>query len=249
VKASYGDARQQTEAGETMTRQVPRYKNYVPGMSAALVVPLLYKTASSARSTSSAGRRMPTMRPTAAVAAVRALTSPWRWRTRAVEQERKIAEVFETLAEIAARWRDSRSRRAAHAYCAVDQARHDYRTFAIMLSTSDADAGVQARRPVRRDGEQKRIKLGEGSSAMRRISTRSRCSSPTCPGSRYLKVIEDVRSELVIPLMLKDRCIGVFDLASRAGRVDKRPWEILTFSRTMPPALENARLYATAAAN
>ena len=31
---------------------------------------------------------------------------------------------------------------------------------------------------------------------------------------RYIKVVDDARSELVIPLMVKDRCIGVFDLES-----------------------------------
>ena len=31
---------------------------------------------------------------------------------------------------------------------------------------------------------------------------------------RYIKVVEDARSELVIPLLVKDRCIGVFDLES-----------------------------------
>src|SRR5262249_48130354 len=67
----------------------------------------------------------------------------------------------------------------------------------------------------------------------------------------YRKVIEDVRSELVIPLMLKDRCIGVFDLASpELDAFNKRHVEILTLlANQAAVALENARLYETVAAN
>ena len=35
---------------------------------------------------------------------------------------------------------------------------------------------------------------------------------------RYIKVVEDVRSELAIPMLLKDRCIGVFDLRESRAR-------------------------------
>ena len=46
---------------------------------------------------------------------------------------------------------------------------------------------------------------------------------------RYINVVEDVRSELVIPLLLKDRCIGVFDLESpELDAFNKRHVEILT---------------------
>ena len=68
---------------------------------------------------------------------------------------------------------------------------------------------------------------------------------------RYVKVIEDVRSELVIPLLYKDRCIGVFDLASpELDAFDKRHVELLTFlANNAAVAIENARLYETVVAN
>ena len=46
---------------------------------------------------------------------------------------------------------------------------------------------------------------------------------------RYIPLVPDVRSELVIPMLLKDRCIGVFDLESpELDAFSKRDIEILT---------------------
>ena len=68
---------------------------------------------------------------------------------------------------------------------------------------------------------------------------------------RYIKVVEDVRSELVIPLLLKDRCIGVFDLESpELDAFTKSDVEILTLLASQAAvAIENARLYETIRAN
>ena len=68
---------------------------------------------------------------------------------------------------------------------------------------------------------------------------------------RYIKVVDDVRSELVIPLLLKDRCIGVFDLeATELNAFNKRHVEILSLLASQAAvAIENARLYETILAN
>jgi sigma-B regulation protein RsbU (phosphoserine phosphatase) len=68
---------------------------------------------------------------------------------------------------------------------------------------------------------------------------------------RYIKVVDDVRSELVIPLLLKDRCIGVFDLESNElNAFNKRHIEILSLLASQAAvAIENARLYETILAN
>jgi serine phosphatase RsbU (regulator of sigma subunit) len=60
-----------------------------------------------------------------------------------------------------------------------------------------------------------------------------------------------VRSELAIPLLLKDRCIGVFDLESpELDAFSKRDVEILTLLASQAAvAIENARLYETVRAN
>ena len=97
-----------------------------------------------------------------------------------------------------------------------------------------------------------RVKLGHGSSATPRC-TRSRSTCPTCSlDPRYIKVVDDARSELVIPLMLQDRCIGVLrprePRARRASR--KSHVEILTLLASQAAvAIENARLYETIRAN
>ena len=64
---------------------------------------------------------------------------------------------------------------------------------------------------------------------------------------RYIKLVDDVRSELVIPLLSKDRCIGVFDLESpELDAFNKRHVEILTLlANQAAVAIENARLYET----
>jgi len=58
-------------------------------------------------------------------------------------------------------------------------------------------------------------------------------------------VVEDVRSELAIPLLLKDRCIGVIDLESpEPDAFSKRDVEILTLlAGQAAVAIENASLY------
>ena len=68
---------------------------------------------------------------------------------------------------------------------------------------------------------------------------------------RYIKFVEDVRSELVIPLLVKDRCIGVFDLESpELDAFGKSHVEMLTLlAGQAAVAIENARLYETIRAN
>ena len=64
-------------------------------------------------------------------------------------------------------------------------------------------------------------------------------------------MVEDCRSELVIPLLLKDRCIGVFDLESpELDAFSKSDVEMLTLLASQAAvAIENARLYETMRAN
>jgi serine phosphatase RsbU (regulator of sigma subunit) len=68
---------------------------------------------------------------------------------------------------------------------------------------------------------------------------------------RYIKVVDDVRSELVVPMLLKDRCIGVFDLESpELDAFSKRDVEILTLLASQAAvSIENARLYEELSAN
>jgi sigma-B regulation protein RsbU (phosphoserine phosphatase) len=62
---------------------------------------------------------------------------------------------------------------------------------------------------------------------------------------RYVNLVEDARSELVIPMMIKDRCIGVFDLESpELEAFTKEHKELLTLLASQAAvAIDNARLY------
>jgi sigma-B regulation protein RsbU (phosphoserine phosphatase) len=62
---------------------------------------------------------------------------------------------------------------------------------------------------------------------------------------RYINAVKDVRSELAIPLLLKDRCLGVLDLESpELDAFSKKHVELLTLLASQAAvAIENARLY------
>jgi sigma-B regulation protein RsbU (phosphoserine phosphatase) len=63
--------------------------------------------------------------------------------------------------------------------------------------------------------------------------------------TRYIRWVEDAKSELVIPMLIKDRCIGVFDLESpELDAFTKEHLELLTLLASQAAvAIDNARLY------
>ena len=68
---------------------------------------------------------------------------------------------------------------------------------------------------------------------------------------RYINAVVDAKSELVVPLLVKDRCIGAFDLESpELNAFTKRHVELLTLlASEAAVAIENARLWETVLAN
>ena len=129
----------------------------------------------------------------------------------------------------------------------------DYRTFGILLvndETQELEMKVAVRYgdKVDRAARQARHRPGRlrGAAQGSRARARRRRTDP-----RYIKVVDDARSELVIPLLLKDRCIGVFDLESpELDAFTKSHVEILTLLASQAAvAIENARLYETIRAN
>src|SRR3989442_7991925 len=59
-----------------------------------------------------------------------------------------------------------------------------------------------------------RVKIGTGLVGYAALHKQAVVVPDVSTDPRYIKVVDDARSELVIPLLLKDRCIGVFDLES-----------------------------------
>ncbi len=96
-----------------------------------------------------------------------------------------------------------------------------------------------------------RVRLGNGLVGYAALHKQPVLVPDVSADPRYIKVVEDARSELVIPLMLKDRCIGVFDLESpELDAFTKEHVEILTLLASQAAvAIENARLYETIRAN
>ena len=96
-----------------------------------------------------------------------------------------------------------------------------------------------------------RIKLGDGLVGYAALNKEAVNVSDVTADPRYIKLVDDVRSELVIPMLIKDRCIGVVDLESPLfNAFGKRDVEILTLLAAQAAvAIENARLYAAVRAN
>ena len=92
-----------------------------------------------------------------------------------------------------------------------------------------------------------RVKVGDGIVGYAALHKEVVLVPDVSADPRYIKVVDDARSELVIPLMLKERCIGVFDLESpELDAFSKSHTEILTqLASQAAVAIENARLYET----
>jgi sigma-B regulation protein RsbU (phosphoserine phosphatase) len=96
-----------------------------------------------------------------------------------------------------------------------------------------------------------RVKLGTGLVGYAALHKETVLVPDVANDPRYIKVVDEAKSELVIPLLLKDRCIGVFDLESpELDAFDKSHVEILQLLASQAAvAIENARLYETIVAS
>ena len=172
---------------------------------------------------------------------------------RLFEQERKYASTLETLSEIGREFAailnlDELLTRIAQLTRRVI----DYRTFGILLLNTDTQE-LETKVAVRYGDTvlPPRIRLGSGLVGFAALHKQVVLAPDVTQDPRYIEVAKDIRSELVIPLMLKDRCIGAFDLESpELDAFKKRDVEILTLLASQSAvAIENARLYETIRAN
>jgi phosphoserine phosphatase RsbU/P len=232
----------------------PRYVEMVPGMAAELVVPLLHKARPIGALNILSHERdqfslsdMALLRQFAAHVAVALVNA------RLFERTRSDAEAFETLAEIgrdvaAVLDLDELFARIAQLMRRVI----DYRTFGILLINDergelDMKFAVQYGEKV----QVPRVRLGEGLVGYAALHKEAVLVPDVSQDPRYIPLVPDVRSELVIPMLLKERCIGVLDLESpELEAFSKRDVEILTLLASQAAvAIENARLYETVRAN
>jgi sigma-B regulation protein RsbU (phosphoserine phosphatase) len=232
----------------------PHYIEVVPGMASTIAVPLVYQAKPiGALNVLSRERDRYTERDVAILRQFAAHVATALVNARLFAQQRLDAEAFELLAEIGREVAsvldlpELLSRIGSLARRVID-----YRTFGILLlneQTKELEMKIAVQY-----GEQvnvPRVPLGEGLVGYAALHREAVLVPDVSKDPRYIKVVDDVRSELAIPMLLKDRCIGVFDLESpELDRFTKRDVEILTLLASQAAvAIENARLYEEVSAN
>jgi phosphoserine phosphatase RsbU/P len=226
----------------------PNYVEVVPGMASTLAVPLIHKGKPiGALNVLSRARDMYSERDAAILRQFAAHVALALANARLFEQQRLDANAFETLAEIgrdvaALMDLDELLSRIAQLTRRVV----DYRTFGILLlneSTTELEMKVAVQFGDR--VALPKVPLGEGLVGYSALHREAVVVPDVSKDPRYIKVVEDVRSELVVPMLLKDRCVGVFDLESpELDAFTKRDVEILTLLASQAAvAIDNARLY------
>ncbi len=224
-----------------------RYVETVPGMRSELVVPLRHQSkAIGALNILSRNRDQFTIRDVAIATQFAAHVAVALVNARLFERSRLDAEAFETLAEIgrevaAVLDLDELFTRIAQLAKRVI----DYRTFGILLLNADNELEMKLAVQYGEKVEVPRVPLGEGLVGYAALHREVVLVPDVSQDPRYIKLVADVRSQLAIPLLIKDRCIGVVDLESpELDAFTKRDVEILTLLASQAAvAIENARLY------
>ena len=166
---------------------------------------------------------------------------------RLFRSERQYVDTLETLAEIGREMSSILDLDALLARIAsLTKRLIDYRTFGILL-LNEATQELEMKLAVRygKGVESKHVKLGEGLIGWAAEHKEPVLVSDVSKDVRYIHLVEDVKSELVIPMLIKDRCIGVFDLESpELDAFTKEHKELLTLLASQAAiAIDNARLY------
>ncbi len=232
----------------------PGYLSVVPGMASTVAVPLIHKAKPiGVLNVLSCDRDRYSDRDAAILRQFAAHVATAIANARLFERERRDAEAFEILAEIgrevtAVLDLDELLARIAQLTRRVI----DYRTFGILL-VNEAARELEMKVAVQY-GEKvvvPKVAIGQGLVGYAALHREAVLVPDVSKDPRYIKVVEDVRSELAIPLLVKDRCIGVFDLESpELDAFTKRDVEILTMLASQAAvAIENARLYEAVSAN
>ena len=173
---------------------------------------------------------------------------------RLFESEREYAETLETLAEIGREMSaildpEELLTRLAQLIKRVI----DYRIFGIALL--DEDTQTLELKMTIKFGDAPHavapVRLGEGLVGYAALHKEVVLVPDVTKDPRYIDAVPGVRSELVVPLLLKDRCIGVFDLESpEPNAFNKKHVKLLTLlASEAAVALENARLVESIKAN
>jgi sigma-B regulation protein RsbU (phosphoserine phosphatase) len=230
-----------------------RYVEFVPGMNSEIVVPLMHKSRPiGALNILSRNRDQFSPSDVSIVRQFGAHVAVALVNARLFERSRLDAEAFETLAEIG---RDVASildvDELLTRIAQLTKRLIEYRTFGLFLLTDSSELEIKVAVKYGETVHIPRIALGEGLVGYAALHKEPVLVPDVSQDPRYIKVVDDVRSELAIPLLLKDRCIGVIDLESpEPDAFSKRDVEILTLlAGQAAVAIENANLYEELRAN
>jgi sigma-B regulation protein RsbU (phosphoserine phosphatase) len=166
---------------------------------------------------------------------------------RLFRSERQYVDTLETLAEIGREMSSILDLDALLTRIAsLTKRLVDYRTFGILLldeSTQELEMKLAVR--YGKGAESKHVRLGEGLVGWAAQHREAVLVSDVSKDPRYINMVDDARSELVIPMLIKDRCIGVFDLESpELDAFTKEHKELLTLLASQAAvSIDNARLY------
>jgi phosphoserine phosphatase RsbU/P len=123
----------------------------------------------------------------------------------------------------------------------------DYEIFAILLineKTQEMRFRFQVGYPPE-FAERSRIKVGEGVTGRAAQARQAVLIDDVTKDPRYIEAVANVRSELAVPLITKNRVIGVIDLEAREpGYFTEEHLRLLTLvASRMAAGIENAQLY------
>ena len=230
-----------------------RYVEFVPGMASEIVVPLVHKSkAIGALNLLSRNRSHFTRNDTAILRQIAAQVAIALVNAKLYEQSRLDAEALETLAEIGREVASVLDLDQLFARIAqLTKRLIDYRTFGILILNDDLELEIKLAVHFGEKRDVPRVRLGEGIVGYAALHREPVLVADVSHDPRYIRVVSDVRSELAIPMLIKDRCIGVVDLESpELDAFSKRDVEILTLLASQAAvAIENARLYEELRAN
>lgn len=158
------------------------------------------------------------------------------------------AEVLHTLAEIGEEVNASLDVDEVLARTAALIKRHiDYEIFGVLMVEGNG-AYLKHRFSIgypKELAENLRIPIGQGITGTAAATGRPVRVSDVSKHSSYIDAIENVRSELAVPLMLQGKCVGVLDIQSRhLDYFTPEQQSILTLlASRLAVAIENARLF------
>ena len=129
-------------------------------------------------------------------------------------------------------------------------ARDYFRLQNVAILLLDHEAGdLHVRRQIGWDEGQDKIRLpiGKGITGVAALQKRPVYAPDVTQDPRYVSSAQTTRSELAIPLMVRDQVVGVLDCQSEnANHFDYETVDLLTlFSTQASIALENVRLYSS----